>query len=458
MVQIKFNKILISILVLLGLLINVYSATSISSKICFEKLIEEANLNIKYEDIDNDLKNSDHYAQMKYWDGLHFSKPRIYLKFGKYGTKSSFEFEHDKFEIIKYGRLEWENSYEYMFFEQYITDDNNNYHFSGCGFIHIKPLGNYTYQTLINELYWGNTINDSDTSIKDYQDYLYKKIETSSYDIYEQPFAEFNVHRIIINDNSLPFNLYEISKNHGIMFDNLKSIVQTSDFVKLYSKKIVNVYPEVSKDLRIGFLPMNYFVNEYENLKFEPLKNSINFLMYPSIFVNAEIKGENTTLDGSYQKIIFLGLEKKEFETFLYELAKIDNEFSMVKYREIETNCLSKTNYECIGEDLIKYLNTISNNQNAVNFFTDLVLRQENENYKISMTEDYFKLVIEDKKDIFPLYERPQKTYFEKIEDSNTYLVKENKIYIIVGTILVALLICLIVVLFTKKHKNNKKE
>lgn len=429
-----------------------------NSEQCFEKLITEANLEIKYKDIENDLKNSNYYPQMKYWDGLHFSTPRIYLKFGKYGTKSSFKFEHDKYEINKYGELNWENSYEYMFFEQYITDDNNNYHFSGCGFIHLKPLGNYTYQTLVNDLYWGNTINDSDSSIKDYGDYLYKKIETNSYDIYEDPFAEFNVHRIIINDDTLPFNLYEISKNHGIMFENIKAITETLNFVKLYSKKVVNVYPEVSKDLRIGFLPMNYFVNEYENLKFEPLKNSINFLMYPSIFVNAEIKFEKTELDGSYQKLVFLGLNKKNFETFLYELAKIDNEFSMTEFRNVEVNCLSKTNYECIGKGLIDYLYTISNNQYAVNYFADLVLRQENENYLNNMKEDYFKLVIEDKQDIFPLYERTPKTYFEKIEDSNTYLVKENKIYIIVGTIIVALLICLLVVLFTRKHTNNNNK
>lgn len=431
---------------------NVHSNEN--NEACFETLLSEVeeskNLHTVNEIMDS-LEYSNHLVpHSKYWDGAYFYNDRIYMKFYPLGSKSSFKYELSEIETNKFGSMDWNYSYEYMYFEQYFKDLDNSMKFNGCGLIRIEPRGNYTYSNIDNSLYWGSTNQDSNASFKDSDSYVYSYIRNPSLDINQNPFVLFEIHRILINNDSIGINYYDLSKNQVSLYERVGSEVTNEELSYLFGNKLLNTYSNFSKDFRIGLLPYDFYLNELEEIRYIPLRDSIKKMIFPSSIESIKNKELNSSLSNSYMIKTFSDLNKVEFRNMLIELHRIDKGFNISKFRSIENNCLSKYNFECIGDNLTKYLYTMSNGSHSVNYFVDLIMTNENNLHNLNST--YVDYIYNYSYDIYPIRDIENVDINEDITQQG----EENRRFY-GAMILITTFLCVVIIgLYLKRRRNLK--
>jgi hypothetical protein len=422
---------------------------------CYNYLRENSKYNlISYNDLEKNLAQSNYYKHIKPWDSIQFYEPKIFVKLAGFGDKTTFNYELSKYEAKKFGNLNWPNSYENMYFELYLNenDSSNPNKFLGCGLINIKLNGNkYSFNNLTSDSYWGCLINETIHDYKDYNNYFYKSEKYNCFDFLNDPSINFNVDRVLLNEKDSKINLYEVSKNY-MNYYNINKDLDIKGFLDIYLTKVNNYY-SFSKDLKFGYLPLDWYVNDLNNLKNRFLFEEINRVYLPTILYYQEVN--NIETNNSFLKIVFIETDKEYFKDYLNELSKVDKIYNNSVLIEIEGICKNNSDVNCIGKNLVDYFKTKTDDIYVVNSFVDLIMRDNFDYYKI--TDDELNEYYENNEFLFyPIVKENEKNNNFKndlnLEDDNK---DKNKSLIIIIFQIFLLFIFLMIIKI--KFFNSKK-
>lgn len=376
------RKIIFFLLFIFGT--NLIFAESEMSEVCFNDLMSRNSIDVEYDEYIKSIDKSNYFPHSKPWDGLMFTNNVVYLKFYPFGQESSFRYEHNFVEQLRYGKLNWPNSHEYLFFEQYVKDPNKeNYEFSGCGYINLEPRGEYTYNTLKGEDFWGCPHQESSQDFEVDENKIYKTHTVECYDYENERHSYFRVDRILYNKPEIYFNAYEVAKNHGEMKQRFYG-ENFNKFNSMYLRKVAHEEEDYVNHLRLGVIPIKWLFNEYQELSYIPLKLEIDRTDSVEVLYHELTIGNKTTFRDSYNNKVMIELEKDRFKDFFYGVSDIDSQFEISTYRDIEKTCGDKENLECIGKELTNKFLTMSDNIYSINFFVNVVMEAENEQYEFN--------------------------------------------------------------------------
>lgn len=456
--EIRMKKIFSFLVLFLFIIFNGYSEDL--NRDCFDMLLEKnSDFQINYEDYKNSIDLSEFYAHPKPWDSLEFSEDVVFLKFYPYGEETSFQYEMNEYEILKYGSIDWPQSHENMFFEIYVSNPNEGVkQFAGCGNINLLAVAPYNLQNLDGDKFWGCPADESILTYDDLDGWFFKRSENNCYNYNNDNFAQFNVDRILLNDENLYVNLYEVGKKHS----NLRNIFSTQEdlrkFGDMFYRKLANQDNDYAQYLKRGFLPLKWYYNGYETMNYIPLKDTIEMLRYPDVLIHLDDNPEEDYLRDTYRREIFTSLNNEEFLSFLNEIVLIDNNFEISNYRNIETKCNDLADLECIGKNFTKSLFEISDNVYAVNFFLDVVMSIESSSYefkdlnKIEYIIDNQMSIYENDYDSQDIIEENKKDStqvidFEEESETNVFMI------VLINVIIVLSVIAVFVFVKRKKFK-----
>jgi hypothetical protein len=123
---------------------------------CYDYISKQyTNLEIYPDDyylLRNNLDELQYTPMKRTWTNLNFIEPFVFVKLYHFGEKSSFKYDYREYEKSKFGSMLWPNNHEYQYFEQYsVKPNSSDYQFEGCGVINMRPVGDYTLNTITNE-------------------------------------------------------------------------------------------------------------------------------------------------------------------------------------------------------------------------------------------------------------------------------------------------------------------
>lgn len=356
------------LLMIFALTINFSYGASVQED-CFEEMknyVSIINESENYNSFKNDFSSLRPISEP--FMNLQFATPITYIRFNNMGTPSSLQVNT------------WPTYKEYNFYEMYVDNPSNfDWEFIGCGYMRLKPEGEYNFTNLNSNLY-GRADLDSYQIIQDTNTPTKRVFRTKQMmlDVDEDDFLEWDTLRIYMKDSSLyfkPYNYIDMLKT-GInnyqsgdplgMYNYVKNVVQTNEpFVFYLSDYAIFNLPEYESGISDDKTPTEFS----DSVSIETFNVILGEMIYSNeindIIDLVNVQGNELKTYGfiaSYINISNISqngvIEKKTFEDLQNNLQlflTIINRVSL--FQPIDSNNLIYQNHIIkINENLNNYL------------------------------------------------------------------------------------------------------
>lgn len=345
----------------------------------------------------NNLDSTSYTPMKRTWTNLNFVEPFVFVKLYHFGERSSFVYDYREYEKSKFGSMQWPNNHEFQYFEQYsIHPNSTEYEFEGCGIVNMKPVGDYTLNTVTNEdnyflnvFEWKYDVDEEDP----YSLSIEKVSKQLNIDMEES--IEWHSTSYYINNYDAFFNEYKMFFDYAFAIDQFKRGERY--YWQSFEEKMYWKYPELRPYLRYGSVYAKTFFEDVPKVEYFKLKE----LLLTFIPINEQTKylRDREGIGISYAHEVFTYLNITETDDMVQGMIAIDRGSDPEIYFNMIAACETEVDYNCIGKGLTNYYSSLTNNVHSVNVMVELYME---ENYWYNLSDlDTIQKVIENEVYLF---------------------------------------------------------